>query len=272
MVFRVIKDKNFITMSNYHLQDSRLSWKAKGILSAILSLPDNWDYSIKGLSSLASDGVTSTTTAVKELESAGYIKRCPVRESGKIIDWEYIIHEQPEDLPLLEKPVVGNPVVVNPVVVNQAQINTYITNKLNNNKEYKESGNLDIKMYPLYEDIFGFWNSKGIITHCKLTAPILQAIAKALKVYTAEDIKKYIDRYTTAYKDDTYYFSYKWTLQEFLSRAGGISAFTDEGSKWLNYIEGNKAPAKGKTRASYKGREAELSAPKDIYNFDDTEI
>lgn len=267
MVFRVIKDKNFITMSNYHLQDSRLSWKAKGILSAILSLPDNWDYSIKGLSSLASDGVTSTTTAVKELESAGYIKRCPVRESGKIIDWEYIIHEQPEDLPLLEKPVVGNP-----VVVNQAQINTYITNKLNNNKEYKESGNSDIKMNPLYEDIFGFWNSKGIITHCKLTAPILQAIAKALKVYTAEDIKKYIDRYTTAYKDDTYYFSYKWTLQEFLSRAGGISAFTDEGSKWLNYIEGNKAPAKGKTRASYKGREAELSAPKDIYNFDDTEI
>ena len=87
------------------------------------------------------------------------------------------------------------------------------------------------------ENIYNYWNSKGIIKHLNLSVEINNAIDKALKIYTEEEIKRYIDRYATAIGDKTYFFDYKWTLKEFLTRKDGISSFTDEGSKWVNYCE-----------------------------------
>ena len=84
-------------------------------------------------------------------------------------------------------------------------------------------------------NIFNYWNSKDIIKHKELTKERQQTIDKALKKYSEEDIMKYIDRYSTVIKDTTYFFDYKWTLVDFLNRKDGISAFTDEGSKWVSY-------------------------------------
>ena len=80
-VFRVEKTKNYTVMSNYHLKDTSLSYKARGILSTILSLPDNWDYTLTGLAAISKDGVASVRAGINELEAAGYIVRIQSRDS-----------------------------------------------------------------------------------------------------------------------------------------------------------------------------------------------
>ena len=99
--FRVNKNVNYTVMSNYHLQDKRLSLKAKGLLSYMLSLPDDWDYSLKGLTIGCKDGLDSVRTAVLELEDHGYVRRQKVRNArGQIIDYDYQVYESPvEDIP-----------------------------------------------------------------------------------------------------------------------------------------------------------------------------
>lgn len=74
-VFRVEKNSNYTTMCNYHLRDQGLSLKGKGLLSMLLSLPDTWNYSVRGLSSITPDGVDGVLTALKELERLGYLER-----------------------------------------------------------------------------------------------------------------------------------------------------------------------------------------------------
>ena len=99
--FRVNKNVNYTVMSNHHLQDKRLSLKAKGLLSYMLSLPDDWDYSLKGLTVGCKDGLDSVRTAVLELEEHGYVRRQKVRNArGQIIDYDYQVYESPvEDVP-----------------------------------------------------------------------------------------------------------------------------------------------------------------------------
>ena len=94
--FRVNKNVNYTVMSNHHLQDKRLSLKAKGLLSYMLSLPDDWDYSLKGLTVGCKDGLDSVRTAVLELEERGYVRRQKVRNAkGQIIDYDYQVYESP---------------------------------------------------------------------------------------------------------------------------------------------------------------------------------
>ena len=153
--FRVEKTKNFSVMSNYHLTtDQDLSLKAKGLLSVMLSLPPNWDYSLQGLMTLFhSDGKASITAGLKELEDRHYlIRRRTRREGGRFGDIQYIIYEQPYDVmqnavtsdvpksdfrnaekPELDSPKLDFPDAVNPEHEKQPQINTnnQNTNKIN---------------------------------------------------------------------------------------------------------------------------------------------
>ena len=88
--FRVNKNVNYTVMSNHHLQDKRLSLKAKGLLSYMLSLPDDWDYSLKGLTTGCRDGIDSVRSAVHEQEDGGYLCRSKVRGArGRIIDYNW---------------------------------------------------------------------------------------------------------------------------------------------------------------------------------------
>ena len=88
----------------------------------------------------------------------------------------------------------------------------------------------------IINSVFEYWNSKNIIKHRELTKDIENAIMKALKAFDLEEIKRYIDRYSDVITDEAYFFNYKWTLKDFLSRKDGISSFTDEGSKWVSYL------------------------------------
>ncbi len=140
-VFRVEKNKNYTCMASYHFYDKTLSWKAKGILSNMLSLPDDWDYSLAGLVALSSDGMSATRSAIKELEEHGYLIRRPIRKDGRISDWEYLIFENPQ----MEKQPVESQVVENQQVENQAQLNikktipNELSTKESSTKEKKES-------------------------------------------------------------------------------------------------------------------------------------
>lgn len=96
-VFRIMKNTNYTVMSNYHLRDTRLSLKAVGLLSKMLSLAEEWNYTNRGLAKICKEGVDAVGSALRELEHAGYLERRQLRsESGKIQDTEYIIYEIPQ--------------------------------------------------------------------------------------------------------------------------------------------------------------------------------
>ena len=117
-VFRIEKTRDYTVMSNHHLRNTELSLKAKGLLSLMLSLPENWDYTTKGLARICKDGVDSICAGVRELEEQGYVVRERVRNpNGQLGAIEYTILEQPRP-PEREKPERENPVQVNPVLDN----------------------------------------------------------------------------------------------------------------------------------------------------------
>ena len=143
-VFRVEKTKDFTVMSNHHLRNTELSLKAKGLLSLMLSLPEDWDYTTKGLAHICRDGVDSITTALKELERHGYLTRQRLRnENGQLGDIEYTIHEKPvtgvkqgvspkRENPRQVNPRQAKPEQAEPEQENPAQLNT---NRSNTNSE-----------------------------------------------------------------------------------------------------------------------------------------
>ena len=102
-VFRVEKNRGYTVMSNHHLRNKDLSLKAKGLLSQMLSLPEDWDYTLKGLSLINRESIDAIRTAVWELEKAGYITRQQNRDGkGKMADMVYTIYEQPQPRPEAE--------------------------------------------------------------------------------------------------------------------------------------------------------------------------
>lgn len=138
-VFRIEKNENYTTMSNYHFKDKRLSLKAKGLLSEMLSLPNDWDYSVAGLVAINKEEETAIKSTLKELKDAGYLvvkKIYPTKETGGKIEYEYIIYEFPSSIQEVEIQGVGFlPLEVLPLE-NQGQLNTNILNtKKQNTKE-----------------------------------------------------------------------------------------------------------------------------------------
>lgn len=127
-VFRVEKTSSYTVMSNHHLRNPDLTLKAKGLLSLMLSLPENWDYTLKGLSCICWENVDAIRTAVWELEKAGYITRRQGRdEKGKMTAIEYTIYEFPQPpkpkIPVSENPISDNPTTEIPVSENPTQLN-----------------------------------------------------------------------------------------------------------------------------------------------------
>ena len=155
-VFRVEKTKDFTIMSNHHLRNTELSLKAKGLLSLMLSLPEDWDYTTKGLAHICKDGVDSITTALKELERHGYLTRQRLRyENGQLGDIEYTIHEKPVTLEKQEvSPKRENPRQVNPrqAKPEQAEPEQEKPSQLNTNSSRTKKSKTDISR--TYQSIY----------------------------------------------------------------------------------------------------------------------
>ena len=144
-VFRIEKTRDYTVMSNHHLRNTALSLKAKGLLSLMLSLPEEWDYTTKGLARICKDGVDSICAGVRELEEQGYVIRERVRNpNGQLGSIEYTILEQPRpperEKPERENPVLDNPEQALPVLEEPeqgkpAQLNTKESSKQKSKKE-----------------------------------------------------------------------------------------------------------------------------------------
>jgi len=139
-VFRVEKTKGYTVMSNHHLRNHALSLKAKGLLSQMLSLPEDWDYTLQGLAQINKESIDAIREAVRELERAGYIKRSRERdERGCLRGTVYTIYEQPQTqpnpeepaqaLPTLDNPTLEKPMLDFPTLENPTQLNTERKNK-----------------------------------------------------------------------------------------------------------------------------------------------
>ena len=129
-VCRLNRNRNFTHMSNIHLRDKNLSNKARGLLSTMLSLPDDWDYTTRGLAAICKDGVDGITAQLKELEQRGYLIRTRKRDAhGRIVDVIYDIFEEPQiplpeaETPYTEKPDTVTPDMVDPRLGTPAQRN-----------------------------------------------------------------------------------------------------------------------------------------------------
>lgn len=130
-VFRIEKTRDYTVMSNHHLRNTDLSLKAKGLLSLMLSLPENWDYTMKGLARICKDGIDSISGGIRELEAHGYLIRERIRnENGQLGSIEYTILEQPkppapmQEPPILENPIQAVPTLDTPMQGDPAQLNT----------------------------------------------------------------------------------------------------------------------------------------------------
>jgi len=139
-VFRVERNKGYTVMSNHHLRNKELTLKAKGLLSQMLSLPEDWDYTLAGLSYINRESIDAIRTAIWELEKAGYITRRQGRDGkGKMTAIEYTIYEQPQPPPELENPILENPTAANPVLENPTPDNPTTENPMQLNKEIQRT-------------------------------------------------------------------------------------------------------------------------------------
>ena len=122
-VFRVEKNSGYTVMSNHHLRNRALSLKAKGLLSQMLSLPEDWDYTLQGLARINRESIDAIRQAIRELEQAGYIQRSRERdEKGRLRGADYVIFELPQPVPASVSPTLENPMQLNGQVFFRAKL------------------------------------------------------------------------------------------------------------------------------------------------------
>ena len=149
-VFRVERNTGYTVMSNHHLRNKELTLKAKGLLSQMLSLPEDWDYTLAGLSHINREKIDAIREAVRELERAGYIVRSRERDAkGRLRGADYVIYEQPQlpptpDLPTLENPTQEKPTLENPMQLNKDIQRTNLSKKEKSNTDTQSTHSLPI--------------------------------------------------------------------------------------------------------------------------------
>lgn len=205
---KVIKRRincNYTTISNEALRDNTLSHKAKGLLCMIIGLPEEWVFSVEGLTKISKEGLSSIYATINELIDKGYCKRVSERENGKFVRWTYYFSAEKS---LLEKPFMENPKMDNPYMENQMQINNNKENNYNN----KENNYINQILTPEEQEFYD-----GMKEHypniSKMKEPLqLGQYQKLLSLYAEERVKailesmenslqltkKYISAYRTA--------------------------------------------------------------------------
>jgi len=179
-VFRVHKTRDFTVMSNHHLRDKNLTLKAKGLLSVILSLPDDWKYSIAGLAAICKEGTSAVKSALQELTDAGYVtvtKLYPNQTETGRIEYVYDIHETPQ---APRKQGVENLPLESQQVENQGQLNTDVpsTDKSNTKDKTKKE---DKEQIP-FSEIISYYNEKTGHSYSPEAKETVKVITKAWKL------------------------------------------------------------------------------------------
>ena len=217
--FRVNKTSDYTVISNYHLREKGMSLKAKGLLTLMLSLPENWDYSISGLASICAENETAIKTGLNELKKFGYLRISKIfpnkKRGNKKIEYVYEIFEKPLDKrqkeqtteeQTLESQVVENLPLESQAVENQGQLNTkeLNTNKLNT-KEVSTKEYIYVKneFSRACEEIKSKWikiahEYKLSGTQLKITEKRKRVINNLLKEYSAEEVLQAMEKVHTS--------------------------------------------------------------------------
>jgi hypothetical protein len=183
------KDNGYSVINNHCLRNKNISEKAKGVFAIIMSLPDNWDFSINGLVTICNGGESAIRSAIKELISNGYCQRNVIKHpiTKRIIDWEYIFSEKP----LCSFPQVEEPQVESPHLENHTQLNK---DESIPNKKSKEG----LREPFDYTSFMLFWNTTFIDTKIKRVVDISEkrkkAINAVLKVFSKDDIRLVVNK------------------------------------------------------------------------------
>ena len=240
-VVRVNHNTNYTVMSNYHLRDMNMSLKAIGLLSKILSLPPEWDYTIEGLAAICKDGVTAVKTALRELKDCGYLvvtKKMPNETKSGRIEYIYDIYEQPQAIQEEEKQEVENLPLEILSAENRQQLNTDISSK---EVSSKEKVNTDYKaefedIWKLYPNKKGKGNAMGDYIRARKAGTTLTEVITGLQAYIEyirlEKIpEKYVKHGSTWFHqhcwDDDYTIHRKLTTQD-IAQAYDFSNFMED--------------------------------------------
>lgn len=238
-VIRVNKTKDYTVMSNIFLREKEMSLKAKGLLALMFSLPDDWDYSISGLTTLVKDGKDSVMNVLKELEKFGYLKRTRTTdERGRFTGYDYDIFESPysgksttdkslngnpkEDKPYSEKPLTENLLQLNTNKQNTKELNT---NRLNTNKQKADSDvEISEECKSVSYKVIEYLNKKANTSYKPEYKPTLKLIQHRLSEgFTVQDFIKVIDnKYNT------------WTGTEFQQYLRPSTLFGEKFEIYLN--------------------------------------
>lgn len=194
-IVRVKKDSNYVVMNKISLQDKSLSWKAKGIMAYMLSMPDDWVFHKNELRKHSTDGKDSFESGFKELVDQGYVKRIRTRNEKGVFDWETVVYEKPQpDYPVVDKPVPDNPVLDNPQLLS---IDELSIDELSNNNKIP------------YVEIVNYLNGATAKNFKATTAKTKSLIkARMSEGFTVDDFKRVIDNKASQWlndpKDDKY--------------------------------------------------------------------
>jgi hypothetical protein len=217
-IFRTHKNQNYTVMSNYHLKEKNMSLKAKGLLSVMLSLPDDWDYSLAGLVAICKENETAVKSALKELKDFGYIridKLMPNETESGRIEYVYNVFEQPQNISKQEhkKQALENQPLENQPIENQVQLNTkkqntkeLNTKKIKNKKNSKKDAKIEYITrkgleYDLEENVIelvctffsGLIDNGRLVTNEKINAT-LSVLAKYNQTTQINAIQLSLDR------------------------------------------------------------------------------
>lgn len=182
--FRVSKNSNYSTISNAFLNDEQLSWKAKGLLTWLLTRPDNWKIFSKDLQTRSTDGRDSTNSAIEELIKNGYIERISIREKGIYRGYDYTVYESPP-----QDNRSGKPAAVNPNTENPQLVITELSKDLTSNKKINKKGLDEVNGV---EEVFEFWQTTMGKQKAHLDSKRRKIIEARLREYSIEELKQAI--------------------------------------------------------------------------------
>ena len=204
--FRVNKNRDYTVMSNHHLRDRNLSLRAIGLLSKMLSLPDDWDYSVPGLVAICQESKNIIQGALKELEKNGYLVRTMTRDSSGHIGYNYDVYEQPQhtlprpEKPFTVEPCTASPSTVEPCTEKQPQLNTnkLSTNKLSTNKLSTEESKTQEKA--VEPNVVNIEDQQKQTTDCGGFAKVVDFYKTnfgLLNSYMAEELRQTYDEWSS---------------------------------------------------------------------------